>query len=326
MADRASLSAHQRFVARSRMRANRRARYMRLIGAMLTPFALLSCVANDNVSLATGMVPRAPSAVSYAGIPVIAGTPVPDTLEPPQAVPDAPTGPSFIAALGQRDRIRATLCLASAIYYEAATEPDEGQRAVAQVVLNRVRHPQWPHTICGVVYQGSGAPGCQFSFACDGALARAPMLAAWIRARRVAERALAGDVYMPVGSATFYHTMQVSPAWGRRMTPVAIVGAHIFYRMPGGSPDAAALPMLYAGGEPTPGPLPRVAPPMQLLQVVMPVAGAQLPVAPDARPVAASHETLSLTPPSRDNRYVAGALPDSTIRDEFRDSGQWITR
>jgi hypothetical protein len=326
MADRASLSAHQRFVARSRMRANRRARYMRLIGAMLTPFALLSCVANDNVSLATGMVPRAPSAVSYAGIPVIAGTPVPDTLEPPHAIPDAPTGPSFIAALGQRDRMRATLCLASAIYYEAATEPDEGQRAVAQVVLNRVRHPQWPHTICGVVYQGSGAPGCQFSFACDGAMARAPMLAAWIRARRVAERALAGDVYLPVGSATFYHTMQISPAWGRRMTPVAIVGAHIFYRMPGGSPDAAALPMLYAGGEPTPGPLPRVAPPMQLLQVVMPVAGAQLPVAPDARPVAASRETHNLTPPSRDNRYVAGALPDSTIRDEFRESGQWITR
>ena len=326
MADRTSLSAHQRFVARSRMRANRRARRMRLIGAMLMPFALLSCVANDNVSRATGMMSQAPSAVSYAGIPVIAGTPVPDTLAAPRAVPDAPTGPSFVAALGQRDRMRATLCLASAVYYEAATEPDEGQRAVAQVVLNRVRHPQWPHTICGVVYQGSSAPGCQFSFACDGAMARAPMLSAWIRARRVAERALAGDVYVPVGSATFYHTMQIAPAWGRRMTPVAIVGAHIFYRMPGGSPDAAALPMLYAGGEPTPGPLPRVAPPTQLMQVVMPVAGAQLPVVPDARPFAASRETYSLTPPSRDSRYVTGALPDSAIRDEFRDSGEWIAR
>jgi hypothetical protein len=326
MAGRASLSAHQRFVVRSRMRANRRARRMRLLGAMLMPFALLSCVANDNLSRATGMMPQAPSALSFAGIPVIAGTPVPVDRAAPQTLSATPTGPSFVSALDQRDRMRATLCLASAIYYEAATEPDEGQRAVAQVVLNRVLHPQWPHTVCGVVYQGSIAPGCQFSFACDGAIARAPMLSAWIRARRVAERALAGEVYLPVGSATFYHTIHVAPAWGRRMTPVAIVGAHIFYRLPGDSPDAAALPMLYAGGEPTPGPLPRVAPPAQLMQVVMRVAGAQLPAAPDATPPTAPRETYSLTPPSRDSRYVAGALPDSSIREEYRDSGQWIAR
>lgn len=326
MAGTTSLSAHQRFVARRRARAIRRARRMRLAGALLMPFALLSCVANDHVSRASDMKKPVPGPVSYAGIPVIAGTPVTDTLEAPQALPDAPTGPSFVAALGQRDRMRATLCLASAIYYEAATEPDEGQRAVAQVVLNRVRHPQWPNTVCGVVYQGSSAPGCQFSFACDGAMARAPMLSAWIRARRVAERALAGEVYAPVGSATFYHTMQVAPAWGRRMTPVAIVGAHIFYRMPGESPDAAALPMRYAGREPTPGPLPRVAAPAQLMQVAMPGAVTALPVTPDIPPLAAARGAYNPTPPSRDGRYVAGALPDSTIREEFRDSGQWIAR
>jgi hypothetical protein len=295
------------------------------------PFALLSCVANGGVSRVANLVVPSPSVPSYAGIPVIAGTPVSvtDTLEPPEAALPEPTGPSFVAALGQRDRMRATLCLASAIYYEAATEPDEGQRAVAQVVLNRVRHPQWPHTVCGVVYQGSNLPGCQFSFACDGAMARAPMLSAWIRARRVAERALAGEVYAPVGSATFYHTMQVAPAWGRRMTPVAIVGAHIFYRMPGDAPEAASLPMRYAGGEPTPGPLPRVAPPAQLMQVAMPV-----PVAPAPYPVAAPvignpttpHATYSPIAPSQDKRYVAGALPDSTIREEYRDSGTWIAR
>ncbi|WP_416365907.1 cell wall hydrolase [Sphingomonas aerolata] len=76
------------------------------------------------------------------------------------------------------DRARALLCLTTAIYYEAASEPDAGQRAVAQVILNRVRHPAFPATVCGVVYQGphsGGAPtACQFSFACDGATARAP--------------------------------------------------------------------------------------------------------------------------------------------------------
>ena len=292
----------------------------------LLPFALLSCVANDKVSQATGQMPQTPTPVSYAGIPVIAGTPVTNTLDQLQSLPTAPSGPSFVAALGQRDRMRATLCLASAIYYEAATEPDEGQRAVAQVVLNRVRHPQWPHTVCGVVFQGSSAPGCQFSFACDGAMARSPMLSAWIRARRVAERALAGEVYAPVGSATFYHTLQVAPAWRRRMTPVAIVGAHIFYRMPGESPDAAALPMLYAGREPTPGPLPRVAPPAELMQVVMPVAGTPTPAMPDGPTRAVPGEAPSPTLPSHDSRYVPGALPDSTIREEFRDSGQWIAR
>ena len=306
---------------------------MRLAGVMLLPLLLLSCVGGGRGMRVASTTDTVSAPPSYEGIPVIAGTPV--AITDPVAVVDIapvePTGPSFIAALGLRDRMRATLCLASAIYYEAATEPDEGQRAVAQVVLNRVRHPQWPNTVCGVVYQGSSAPGCQFSFACDGAMARVPMLSAWIRARRVAERALAGEIYAPVGSATFYHTMQVAPVWGRRMTPVAIVGAHIFYRMPGDAPEAATLPMRYAGGEPTPGPLPRVAPPAQLMQVAMP--GVISPVMPapvvGATPVVSAATPAvrySATPPSQDKRYVAGALPDSQVREEFRDSGKWIAR
>ncbi len=337
MTARSPLSAHQRFAMRARARAARRARRMRLVGVVLLPFALLSCVADGGSPVASAPLPA--TAPSYAGIPVIAQQPVTlaaaDTPQPvAEAAPVEPTGPSFVAALGQRDRMRATLCLASAIYYEAATEPDEGQRAVAQVVLNRVRHREWPQTICGVVYQGSNLPGCQFSFACDGAMARGPMLGAWIRARRVAERALAGEIYAPVGSATFYHTMQVAPAWGRRMTPVAIVGAHIFYRMPGDAPEASSLPMLYSGREPHPGPLPRVAPPAQLMAVAMPVAVplgnapvVALPVV-SAGIAPSAPRTLTYSPvaPSQDKRYVAGALPDSTIREEFRDSGKWIAR
>ncbi len=250
-------------------------------------------------------------------------------LAPPLA-PSAETnsgnlfgGPSFLAGLNQRDRMRATLCLASAIYYEAATEPDEGQRAVAQVVLNRVRHPEWPHSVCGVVYQGSSAPGCQFSFACDGAMARGPSLTAWIRARRVAEAALAGSIYEPVGAATFYHTLAVSPPWARRMVPMGIVGAHIFYRLPQDGGGVNALPFRYAGGEPSPGPLPRVAPTAELLKVAFSVPAPAAPILLPP-PVVTARPTYSQIVPSRDDRYVSGALPDSQIRPEFRDSGKWI--
>lgn len=287
---------------------------------LMLPLTLLSCVAGGRDSRLAQSAPAVATPSRDSGIPVIARPGrAPFNASPISDV--ALVGPSFVVALGQRDRMRATLCLASAIYYEAANEPDEGQRAVAQVVLNRVRHRQWPQTICGVVYQGSSLPGCQFSFACDGAMARGPMLSAWIRARRVAERALAGEVYAPVGSATFYHTTSVAPAWGRRMTPVAVVGAHIFYRMPGDAPDAASLPMLYAGREPHPGPLPRVAPPTQLLAISMP-SPPVIPVVTTPIPQVAQLPAL----PSNDTRYVPGALPDSTIREEFRDSGQWIAK
>ncbi|MDI1295874.1 MAG: cell wall hydrolase, partial [bacterium] len=133
------------------------------------------------------------------------------------------------------DSYRALNCLTSAIYYEAANEPDDGQRAVAQVVLNRVRSNLWPNTVCGVVYEGSDRADfrCQFTFSCDGSMARLPSAAAWARARRVAQEALSGDVYKPVGLATHYHTLAVRPVWSSSLQPVAVIGAHIFYRNPG---------------------------------------------------------------------------------------------
>jgi len=288
----------------------------------MLPLTLLSCVTGELGSRRVAVAPQVAEESRFGDLAAIAVSGRGPIGASRYAAAES-TGPSFVATLNQRDRMRATLCLASAIYYEAATEPDEGQRAVAQVVLNRVRHREWPQTICGVVYQGSSLPGCQFSFACDGAMARGPMLAAWIRARRVAERALAGEVYAPVGSATFYHTTKVAPTWGRRMTPVAVVGAHIFYRMPGDAPDAASLPMLYAGREPHPGPLPRVAPPAQLLAISMPVAVIPAQPTPPALPARVAQ---AAPPPSSDSRYVPGALPDSTVREEFRDSGQWIAK
>ena len=129
---------------------------------------------------------------------------------------------------------RSLECLTQAIYYEARSQSDDGQRAVAQVVLNRVRHPAFPNSVCGVVYQGSErTTGCQFTFTCDGSMNGGVQPYAWERARRIAEAALHGSVYRPVGLATNYHTTAIHPYWAPSLVPQVIVGAHIFYRRPG---------------------------------------------------------------------------------------------
>jgi spore germination cell wall hydrolase CwlJ-like protein len=163
-----------------------------------------------------------------------------DALSINAAVPVA-TGPNPAARpwavnfSSDTDRARALECLTAAVYYEAAIEPTEGQRAVAQVVLNRVRHPAYPRSVCGVVFQGSErTTGCQFSFTCDGSLRRTPMASAWARAKKVAEEALAGKIYAPVGLATHYHTNWVVPYWSSSLVKSANVGTHIFYRWAGG--------------------------------------------------------------------------------------------
>jgi hypothetical protein len=122
--------------------------------------------------------------------------------------------------------------------------------AVAQVVLNRVRHPAFPKSVCGVVYEGSQLEtGCQFTFTCDGALQRGRDPAAWDEARKVALRALDGRVVAAVGTATYYHADYVFPAWATTLVKMATVGPHIFYRQPGEEGEAASLTGTYAGGE-----------------------------------------------------------------------------
>ncbi len=131
------------------------------------------------------------------------------------------------------DYRRALLCLTQAVYYEAGFEPPVGRRAVAQVVLNRMRHPAFPKSVCGVVYQGSRSPVCQFSFVCDGSLYRRPALGAWNEAERIARASLGGYVESSVGAATHYHADYVAPRWAPKLTKLAKHGAHIFYRWPG---------------------------------------------------------------------------------------------
>ncbi len=136
----------------------------------------------------------------------------------------------FVFRGGEAAREQAVECLATVALYEAGTDRD-GQRAVIQVVLNRVRARGFPKTVCGVVYQGSGrTTGCQFSFTCDGSLQRRPEHDGWNQARRAARRALDGHVYAAVGRATHYHTDWMVPYWRSSLEKIGQVNAHIFYQ------------------------------------------------------------------------------------------------
>lgn len=148
---------------------------------------------------------------------------------------------------GALDQRRALLCLTQAVYYEAGFEPLEGRRAVAQVVINRMRHPAFPKSVCGVVYQRDATPVCQFTFVCDGSLDRRPAAAAWKQAEQVARAALAGHVEQSVGSATHYHADYVAPRWAPLLTKISKHGAHIFYRWPGAWGRRGAFTGRYIG-------------------------------------------------------------------------------
>jgi spore germination cell wall hydrolase CwlJ-like protein len=210
--------------------------------------------------------------------------------------------------------MRALDCLAQAIYYEARSEPEEGQRAVAQVVLNRVRHPAWPNSVCGVVYQGPARPGggCQFTFTCDGSLRFGAYGEDWARARRLAAEALAGRVHAPVGLSTFYHANYVLPAWAPRLLKTAVIGNHLFYRLPGGAGTPAAFSARYAGVEPIARPNPitvRYDRGEPARNVPTWLAAATAP-----RPQPSAIETEAQMP---------DPVRDLQVRPEYRQSGQW---
>ncbi|WP_112863632.1 cell wall hydrolase [Brevundimonas vesicularis] len=157
----------------------------------------------------------------------------------------------FVFKGSAQDRRRALRCLTQAVYYEAALEPENGQAGVAQVVLNRVRDPNYANTVCGVVFEGAErVTGCQFSFTCDGSLGQAPVGWAWDRARKVAERALNGAVAQEVGTATHYHADYVHPWWAPTVAKVTQIGAHLFYRWKGVYGETAAFRKTYNGREP----------------------------------------------------------------------------
>ncbi len=156
-------------------------------------------------------------------------------LDPNVVIPDAPATHAWVnnPLPASADTESELKCLATAIYFEARGEPEEGQLAVAQVVLNRVKNPAYPNTICGVVYQNKSKRNrCQFSFACDGRADRISDKAAWTRAEELAKKSVeqqSATFIEEVGSATHYHATYVRPRWAGRMTKTDKIGHHIFY-------------------------------------------------------------------------------------------------
>jgi hypothetical protein len=151
---------------------------------------------------------------------------------------EAPTGET-------ENMDRALQCLSLAIGYEAGFESSEGQQAVAEVILNRTRHPAYPKSVCGVIFQGSARKtGCQFTFTCDGAMKRGLPERVKANSRSIAQSVLAANFIPRVGGATHYHANYVSPYWAPSLIRVGKIGAHIFYRAPG----SADQPARYSGG------------------------------------------------------------------------------
>jgi spore germination cell wall hydrolase CwlJ-like protein len=124
-------------------------------------------------------------------------------------------------------------CLTEAIYFEARGESLQGQVAVAEVILNRVDNPLYPRTVCGVVKQ-RGSGGCQFSYICDGRTDKMHEKLPADLAGRIARAMLDGAPRVLTEGATSFHTRKVRPSWSRRYIQTAAIGAHVFYRKPGG--------------------------------------------------------------------------------------------
>lgn len=132
-------------------------------------------------------------------------------------------------------------CLAEAVYYEARSESTEGQIAVAEVIMNRVRDHRYPNSACGVVYQGATrTTGCQFTFTCDGATARKPRGTKWEAAKSIAAHVFLDLDEPRTGGATHYHATYVNPVWNSGLIQTSRIGTHIFYRFPRGSEWASA--------------------------------------------------------------------------------------
>jgi hypothetical protein len=240
-----------------------------------------------------------------------------------------PAKPFFSPGVGLT-HARAQECLAQAVWYEAASESEAGQRAVAQVVLNRVAHPAWPSSVCGVVYQGSErSTGCQFTFTCDGSLARRPSGASWSRAQRIAAEALSGSVYAPVGLATHYHTLWVNPYWAGTLDHIGTIGAHRFYRNRGANGTAGAFEAAYAGLEPLVGgrtataPRTETLPPAANRPVIAYDLGDETERAVPARPRTAPAATAASHPTSPPHEPLTGA---GAVKAEYAKAGQWKAR
>jgi hypothetical protein len=200
-------------------------------------------------AFAATVVALTPAPMLAGLAPLIGGAPSPAATAVDTNL--APAPPFYLHAASPAEAARAERCLTDAIYYEAANEPEEGQRAVAQVVVNRLRDPHFPKSVCGVVYEGwARRTGCQFSFVCDGSIRRRHAdQALWDRLQPLAQQALSGYVVPEVGSATHYYAQYVRPNWVGTVARITQIGAHIFCSWKGHAGFVSGLTETYQGGE-----------------------------------------------------------------------------
>ena len=123
-------------------------------------------------------------------------------------------------------------CLVEAIYFEARSESDIGQLAVANVILERVRHEDHPNTICDVVHEWKYYPRlhkCSFSYYCDGKTEVMYEKDSLSSVMQIATLALEGATVEDTYSSTHYHSRHVQPYWASEMLYIGSIGEHLFY-------------------------------------------------------------------------------------------------
>jgi hypothetical protein len=194
--------------------------------------------ATPSVPRAVALASATPTPADATPVEVVAVAGIPQVSPPPKSIPNATVvartdRPDYASLIDQDKAHSQERCLAEAIYFEARSEPEKGQAAVAQVVLNRVRSGLYPATVCGVVFQNRNRhDACQFSFACDGRALRVTEPEAWRTAVRIARNVIDGATYVAgIGDATHYHANYVRPRWARYLEKTDVIGHHIFYQL-----------------------------------------------------------------------------------------------
>lgn len=167
------------------------------------------------------------SALTYRPYTAVAHAAAVSKPAPVQVI-TASTGPDSISA----ELLAEHRCLAEVLYYEARGEGRQGQQAIAEVVFHRMNTGNYGHSICAVVYEGAGHPGCQFTFTCNGDLAKAKEESAWRESEALAAEILTGEAPLKnaTAGATNFHAVTVTPEWADSMKQTTQIGNHLFYR------------------------------------------------------------------------------------------------
>ena len=185
----------------------------------------------EDVAVATGqsILKQGHDAASVVSILPASFVPSPSPLTQLQKAVAAPQSAVELALLKVLADQR---CLAEAMYYEARGEGAAGEEAIAEVVFHRTHARGYPHSICGVVYEGANFGHCQFSFACGGESDRPREAGAWHQARMLAAKIMAGAVPLEdvTEGAISFHAVDVQPGWNDHLERTIQIGNHVFYR------------------------------------------------------------------------------------------------